>query len=84
MTSDPKLTDKDADKDAHARSFAKAVSWRVTGSIDTFLIGWLVTGSPLIAGTISAIEIVTKIFLFYGHERIWSRIAWGRPKKTAE
>ena len=67
-------------RDAPSRSFIKAVSWRITGSIDTFLIGWLVTGSPLIAGTISAIEIFTKIFLFYLHERVWSRIRWGQKK----
>ena len=62
----------------HRRSFAKAVSWRVTGSIDTFLIGWLVTGSPMIAGTISAIEVFTKILLFYAHDRVWEHIKWGK------
>jgi uncharacterized membrane protein len=66
--------------DAHRRSLAKAVSWRITGSIDTFILGWLVTGSVQIAGTISVIEIFTKIFLFYTHERIWARIPWGKPK----
>ncbi|MBX9726761.1 MAG: DUF2061 domain-containing protein [Rickettsiales bacterium] len=65
-------------KEAHRRSLAKAVSWRVLGSIDTFLISWLVTGHPVIAATISAIEVFTKIFLFYGHERVWGRIRWGR------
>lgn len=65
-------------KEAHRRSFAKAVSWRILGSIDTFLISWLITGKPVIAATISAIEVFTKILLFYGHERVWSRIRWGR------
>ena len=65
-------------KAMHRRSFAKAVSWRITGSIDTFLLTWLVTGNAVIAGTVSAIEVFTKIFLFYGHERIWERISWGK------
>ena len=65
-------------KDAHQRSLVKAISWRITGSIDTFFLGWIVTGSVRIAGTISAIEVVTKIFLLYVHERIWGRIRWGR------
>ena len=65
-------------KEAHRRSFAKAVSWRVLGSIDTFLISWLITGKPVIAAAISGVEVFTKIFLFYGHERVWSRIRWGR------
>jgi hypothetical protein len=34
------------------RSFIKAVSWRVTGSIDTFVISLLVTGKFGMAGTI--------------------------------
>ncbi len=65
-------------KDAHRRSFAKAVSWRITGSIDTFILSWIVTGSVHIAGTISVIEIFTKIMLFYVHERIWGKIRWGK------
>ena len=64
--------------EAHRRSLIKAVSWRITGSIDTFFIGWIVTGDPMIAGTISAIEVLTKIILFYFHERLWMRIRWGR------
>jgi uncharacterized membrane protein len=64
--------------ESHRRSLVKAVTWRVTGSIDTFLISWLVTGNPIIAGTISAIEIVTKVFLYYLHERVWGKIRWGK------
>ncbi len=66
------------DRDAHLRSLLKGVSWRIVGSIDTFLIGWIVTGSPMVAGTISAIEVFTKIFLFYLHERVWGKVRWGR------
>lgn len=65
-------------RDAHLRSLIKAVSWRVLGSIDTFVISWIVTGHPVLAATISAIEVFTKIFLFYAHERVWGRIRWGR------
>ena len=31
--------------DTHSRSFAKALSWRVTGTIDTMIISLVVTGS---------------------------------------
>jgi uncharacterized membrane protein len=74
----PPTPDDYAAREAHRRSVAKAISWRVTGSLDTFLISWLVTGKPLIAATISAIEVVTKIILYYFHERIWLKIRWGR------
>lgn len=62
----------------HRRSIAKAISWRVTGSIDTFILSWIITGNPVVAGTISALEIVTKVVLYYLHERIWLKIGWGR------
>jgi uncharacterized membrane protein len=65
--------------DTHARSLAKAVSWRVTGTLDTFLISWLITGEALLAGGIAGTEVMTKVVLFYLHERAWSRIGWGRP-----
>lgn len=74
---DPKNTGS-LTKEAHHRSFAKAVSWRILGSIDTFLISWIITGHPVVAATISAVEVFTKIILFYFHERVWGGIRWGR------
>ncbi|WP_135465974.1 DUF2061 domain-containing protein [Crenalkalicoccus roseus] len=64
--------------ETHRRSLVKAISWRATGTADTFLISWLITGKPLLAGGIAATEVVTKIGLFYLHERAWARIPWGR------
>jgi uncharacterized membrane protein len=69
--------------DTHARSLAKAISWRATGTLDTFLISWLVNGKALLAGGIAATEVLTKIILFYLHERAWSRVLWGRPAAAA-
>jgi uncharacterized membrane protein len=64
--------------DTPVRSLAKAISWRVTGTIDTFLISWLITGQILIASGIAFTEIMTKICLFWAHERVWNRISWGK------
>lgn len=65
-------------REAHARSLVKAGSWRLTGSLDTFVLSWLITGSVKFAGGIAGVEIVTKIVLYYLHERAWGRIPWGR------
>ena len=65
-------------REAHARSFAKAVSWRITGSIDTFVLSFLITGSLKFTGGIATTEMLTKIVLFYFHERIWHWVPWGR------
>jgi uncharacterized membrane protein len=64
--------------ETHARSILKAVSWRTLGTLDTFAISWFMTGRVEIAGSIAALEIVTKIAWYYFHERIWATIAWGR------
>jgi uncharacterized membrane protein len=64
--------------DTSVRSLVKAVSWRVTGTIDTFLISWLITGQALLASGIAFTEILTKIFLFWMHERAWNKITWGK------
>ncbi len=69
-------------KESHSRSIAKGVSWRVLGTLDTTAIAWLVTGSPLKALSIGGIEVFTKIFLYYFHERIWQRVKWGKPRQT--
>lgn len=64
--------------DTPVRSLAKAVTWRVTGTIDTFIISWLITGQILLATGIAFTEIMTKIALFWAHERVWNRIKWGQ------
>jgi uncharacterized membrane protein len=62
----------------HRRSIAKAISWRMTGSIDTFLLSWLLSGNLTLAGGIATTEVITKSALYYLHERAWGRIGWGR------
>jgi uncharacterized membrane protein len=64
--------------EAHRRSLVKAFTWRMTGSIDTFLISFIITGRLVLAGSIAGTELITKIALYYFHERIWALIRWGR------
>jgi uncharacterized membrane protein len=61
----------------HRRSFAKAVSWRTLGSIDTFILGLIFTSSVKLAGSIAITEVFTKIVLYYLHERAWAYWGWG-------
>lgn len=65
-------------RDSHSRSAVKAISWRILGSLDTLLLSYLFTGSLVIAGSIASTESITKIVLYYFHERAWSRFSWGR------
>ena len=60
------------------RSIVKAVSWRVLGTIDTMIIAWFITGEIAMALSIGSIEVVTKMILYFFHERIWNVIKWGK------
>ena len=65
--------------EAHSRSLVKAITWRVVGSLDTFLISWVVTGKLKYAGIILGVETFTKIAIYYGHEQFWAWLPWWRP-----
>ena len=64
--------------ESRSRSFAKAISWRVTGTIDTMVISLIVTGSIKLAAAIGFTEVATKSLLYYFHERAWLKIPYGR------
>ena len=60
------------------RTLVKTMTWRITASLTTFLIAWILTGDLLIGVSIGSIEAITKIFLYYYHERIWNNINWAK------
>ena len=62
------------------RSLAKAISWRILASADTFLISYIITGKLSWAGSITLLEIITKTVLYYLHERGWNKITWGKQQ----
>ena len=64
-------------KDKASRSVWKTVSWRIIATLDTVIIAYLITGSLKMAASIGSIEVVTKIFLYYYHERTWNQISFG-------
>lgn len=68
--------------DKHHRSIIKGISWRVIGSLDTFWISFFVNrGDAHAAQTafyIAATEVITKIALYWMHERVWFKVKWGR------
>ena len=59
------------------RSVLKTISWRVIGTLDTIVISWLITGHIALALSIGSIELITKMVLYFFHERIWNKIKWG-------
>ncbi|WP_143959608.1 DUF2061 domain-containing protein [Litoribacter populi] len=61
-------------QDSNIKSFVKSVSWRTVGTIDTIVISYFVTGQIKMALSIGSVEVVSKILLYYFHERAWEKI----------
>ena len=66
--------------DLKKRTIVKTLTWRVTASLTTFIIAWILTGDLLIGASIGSIEALAKIFLYYFHERIWNNIIWAKSQ----
>ena len=66
-------------QDSHARSIAKAISWRILGTIATSLLVFVFTRRWSISLAVGGVEFLTKIGLFWLHERVWARVRWGTP-----
>lgn len=69
---------KDKTSESPKRSIAKSISWRAIGTLDTIIISWIVTGTLRLAFSIGFIELITKMVLYFFHERIWNTITWGK------
>ena len=73
------------------RHIAKTLTWRIVGTLDTFLISTFLIhyindtsylDSALIGGWISGLEIITKTILYYLHERFWYTVNWISSNQT--
>ena len=65
------------------RSVVKAVSWRTVGTLDTMIVSYFVTGNLIMAASIGSIEVITKMALYYFHERAWNKLSFGKVKPPA-
>lgn len=60
------------------RSILKTISWRVVGTLATVIISYIITGTMALAFSIGGIELVSKMILYFFHERAWNNIKWGK------
>ena len=61
-----------------SRSFVKAWSYRVFGTITSFIVVYIITKEIALSTIIAFWETVLKVGVYYWHERIWNKIHWGR------
>ena len=56
---------------SYKRHIAKTVSWRILGTLDTFILSWILTGDVKVGAAIGGAEVITKTILYFFHERAW-------------
>jgi uncharacterized membrane protein len=66
--------------ESNTRSIAKAVSYRLLGSLSTALIVFVFSGNAKVSVGVGLADMVMKIALYYLHERIWNHISFGRQR----
>ncbi len=66
---------------SHKRHIAKTITWRIVGTLDTMILGWIVTGDLKLGLTIGGFEVISKMVLYYLHERAWYRSNFGIKRK---
>lgn len=67
---------------SYKRHIAKTITWRVVGTLDTMLISWAITGSWKAGLAIGGTEVLTKMVLYFLHERAWYKFSnFGVDKK---
>ena len=64
--------------ETHSRSVVKGISWRLIATVVTTFVVYIYSGELTVAAIVGSIDAVAKIILFWGHERIWQQIHWGR------
>ncbi|WP_299251203.1 DUF2061 domain-containing protein [uncultured Lacinutrix sp.] len=71
-------TEEQASSENIKRSLVKTISWRAVGTITTVAISYIITGTMALAFSIGGIELVSKMVLYFFHERAWEKIKWGK------
>ena len=66
------------------RHIAKTFTWRIVGTVDTMVLGWIITGNPATGVKIGGFEILTKMVLYFIHERVWYKINFGLPHREKQ
>ena len=69
-------------KYSNKRHILKTFSWRFIGTLDTFTISWIVTGNLFTGVKIGLIETISKMILYFYHEKLWYRTNFGLVRRN--
>lgn len=59
------------------RHIAKTITWRFIGTMDTMVLAWVISGNPMVGLQVGFAEVITKMILYYFHERAWYKLDYG-------
>ncbi|UCE95906.1 MAG: DUF2061 domain-containing protein [Candidatus Bathyarchaeota archaeon] len=62
----------------HMRSVLKTVSFRLIGTLTTIILVFIFTREIAASLQVGAAEFLTKMLLYYFHERLWNMSRFGR------
>ncbi|MBX5493986.1 MAG: DUF2061 domain-containing protein [Bryobacteraceae bacterium] len=66
--------------ETHARSLAKALSYRLLGSLSTAALVFLISRDFMLSMGAGVTDSLVKIVLYFLHERLWDHIDFGRQR----
>ena len=65
-------------KSSRRKSLAKTFSWRIIATFVTVFVVYVFTGQVALSIGVGLAEFVTKIVLYYLHERAWEHGRWSK------
>ncbi|QDO95650.1 DUF2061 domain-containing protein [Formosa sediminum] len=67
-------------EESNKRHIFKTITWRIVGTLDTMTLAWLISGDPMVGLKVGGTEVLTKMLLYYLHEKAWYKINFGLDK----
>ena len=67
-------------RETNTRTVTKGFSWRFFATTTTVMIVYIFFGRLDLAIAAGIMETVSKVFLYYVHEKLWQRVRWGKKR----
>jgi len=67
--------------DTHKRTVAKTITFRIVATITTMVLVLVFTKNLALMSMIGILDVISKLVIYYAHERVWENFAWGKKHK---
>lgn len=59
------------------RSIVKTITFRIIATITTVILVLIFTENLALASIIGVLDLISKLIIYYLHERVWNKVSWG-------